>query len=1652
MVMIAVRQTTVFMALIGFLISCFAMNAQAFDAAKARQQFAKTAFQVVDVSEVSYEDGPAIGVTFSVPLATDQSFDQYLNVSLKSGPRVEGGWILSASGTTAYFTNIEPVTEYTVTVYRGIESVTGKQIQATVEEKLKTRPLRSTVAFASSGYVLPLESSKGLPLYTINVDAVDVDFHRVEPNKVAQFLRIWAGRQGQETWSLEQYKPFMKLAHSGRFDLAPPKNKRYRTNLPVKEIKALQSPGIYVAIMKPAGSYPYSYQVTYFVVSDIGMHVRFYSDRIDVYTNSLQKAAPIGGVMLTLLDTSGNIVAQNRTTPAGLGIISQPPKEARLLLAQKDDRLALLDVSGPALDLSAFELGKRPQRASEAFVYSPRDLYRPGETVIFNVLLRDGDGQMAGSPPLRAVLTAADEREIADTTLHGDDLGYYHYEYPVAANAPTGKWRLRLYIGSQVVSDYRFRVEEFLPERMKLTLDDGSKRERFIDRNAELNIPVEGSYLYGAPASNNRLSSLVSIKQQRSPLEAYKDHQFGNILENDKARRVELNDIQLGADGKGSVKAPNDWSAINSPLDVQLVASLYESGGRPVARDIHYTVWPARTVIGIRPLFKEKELDGNSLAGFELIKADRDGKLYTAKELEVKLVREQRNHYWVYSDDRGWTDEYTDKHYVAFNDTVAIGDSKRVTLEAPVEWGSYRLEVRDSETGMISSVRFNAGWWYGDYEDYEGDEEGGNSTAKKHGSGARPDRVELKLDKRNYRAGDVARVTVIPPYAGEGFVLLEGEKQLFWKPVKATPEGAVVEIPVDAAWRQHNLYLSAVIFRPGNSKAKHMPNRALGLLHFPLDREERRLTVSVVPEAEKVVPETTLNTHIKVSGIKPRSKVMVTLAAVDVGVLNITDFVTPDAHSWFFEPRRYGVDARDMYGAVIDGMEGALAKQRFGGDADLSRGGKKAQSDVQIVSLFSAPVMLNATGEADIPLNLPDFNGRLRLMAMVYGAQQFGSAESEVTVAAPVIAEISMPRFLANGDHSIMTLDVQNLSGKPQQLTVDVSASAPLQVTATKQVLVLADSEKKVLSFPLNAIDSFGKGEVKVNVSNNAKGLNRIDLKRRWTLRVRPPYPAVSKQLRAVLAKNERLTLDKEMDGLMVNTVEASLTISPRPPIALNTLLRRLLHYPYGCLEQTTSSTYPWVFATPEMVARLGLSDITTGKADISKRMEYLEEGLRRISNMQLGDGGYGLWDNMGSEEHWLTAYVADFITDAREQGVAVDNALLEKNMQRLLQYVNTTSGMFGERWSDNSAHYRFGYRAYAAYVLSKLNRAPLGSLRNMYDQSRGDARRGLPLVHLGIALIRQGDRQRGMSAIEEALRKQESNGGYYYLGDYGSPLRDYALMVYLLEKEKINVPGRNELIFKLADSAAGRDYLSTQEQLALFKAGVALSASDNTAWAGEFLLGKTATSLRGVGTHQRLMNGKNLENGLSFRSDSDEKIFAELIVSGYPSKAPPPSLDDINVAREYYDINGNRLANSMVEGNRALPELATGDLMVVHLRVSSKRRVQDALLVDLLPAGLENQNLDHAVKLDKFMIDGKGIAELRNQSRIKHQEFRDDRYVAAVDLQGWGYTDLFYLARAVTPGSYTVPPVYVEDMYRPFIKGISHSISDLTVVKRRAK
>ncbi|MBU2881999.1 alpha-2-macroglobulin family protein, partial [Psychrosphaera sp. I2R16] len=1585
----------------------------------------------------------------------------YFGISQQNGKAVDGAWVIAKSGKNIWFPYVDPEVKYKVTIYQGLKAINNRSLLRTQHADVVTSRVTPSFNFDTSGAFLTQGLGNGLPVVTVNVNDVDINFYQVREKDQQRFLEEMSHRQYY--WGIERVTQFADLVYSGRFEFDGEPNTRTKSSIDIEGIQQLKPPGIYLAIMAKAGTYS-GQQMMWFSVTDIGLHARFYEQQLDVYASSLLTGKPIEQAQIQLVNDKGEILQQVLTSPSGEASFTTDLKSASLIVAQNKQHFSVVEINKPALDLSDFDLGMRANRAQELFIYAPRDLYRPGEFVDFNGLLRDADGKLVATDMLSVSIKSPTGAKIKSFKWHGNDMGYFHYQWQIPSSAQVGNWRFEVESITKQLFVYDFKVEEFLPERLKLTFNpEDVHTTQIVDKWQQIKVPVLGEYLFGAPASNNRLSTDVSVSLWRKPVERLPDFEFGDIKQSGLASRESLDDIQLNEQGIGELYYKGDWSQLHSPLNVKFISSLFETGGRPVSRSYSTLVWPSDKMIGIRADFGDNNPEANSKVRFDLVKASINGDKHPATNLDVKLIKEDRRYFWVYSDQQGWHYKWNDNEFTELTRSVDIAKNGLGTVEFPVSYGRYRIEVRDPADNLLTSKQFYAGWnWYEDWQ---------NSRS---GSGAaRPDKITMALDKGAYEVGDNVEVNIIPPEAGEAIVIVEGDTPLWSTRLFIPAEGATVTIPVANDWQEHNIYISAVVLQPGDKLKALTPKRSFGLVHLPLARASRQLAVEF-DVAEKVLPNKVMPVNVKVTD--PRltgltdltavgeQSVFMTLAAVDVGVLSVSNFESPDPFDAFFGQRRYSVDSRDVYSKVIEMSQSTKAKMKFGGDDDLTRGGDAPQSDVQIVSLFSGLVKLDENLEAQIPVNLPDFNGRIKLMALAFSADAFGHGEQEVTVAAPVVTQIAMPRFLAKGDKTRIALDVTNLSGERQELQVTFATAledseeavakaepsvepktelkaelsttrhSPVKAFDTTQTIVLDNGAKRTLLYDIEVTNHTGVATFELNVSGDQLA---EAIQRQWTLGARPAYPATFTNMQKVLNNGERFTIDETaIESLIDSSVVASVAISPSANIDLNNQLDQLLQYPYGCLEQTSSRAYPLLFATPVVQQAFGINAI-----DESKRVDMINKGFERLASLQLSSGGFGLWRNTSDEEHWLTAYVADFLLSARAMGFAVPEDMLKNTLTRLQQYLARSGRFYNERWSNDPGHYHFAYKAYAAYVLARVNQVPLGTLRSLATNNSRYARTGLSQTHLAIALIKMGDKRRGEQLMEDALAnlpKQRQQ----YLGDYGSQTRDLALMIHLMLTHKIAESKAISLSFTLAEQLINRQYLSTQERNALFLAGIALKEFDGESWNADLIIGSATTKLSMTSGFQTRLGAEDINNSVSIESAFAHPLLANINISGYGKTPPEESANGLSIQRHWLNLKGQEID---------LKQAEVGELFLVQLEVNAEQRTPDALIIDLLPAGfeLENQNLEHAIKLDEIKVDGKSIAQWLNRNPTKYQEYRDDRFVAAAQVRKRQTVNLFYLVRAVTPGTYNVPSPLVEDMYRPEIRGIGKSSSAITIVQK---
>lgn len=1626
--------------------------------------------KVIDSSEVILDGSSTLVVTFSVPLNSKQNFTNLIRLVDKESGYVDGAWELSDNGLELRHRYLAPNRKLTLSIDKMLLAINDSRLKTVYQTELTTQDRQPVVGFASKGFLLPSKSMSGLPVVTLNVDKIDVNFFKIKPEKLLNFMSDFGLINQLSTWNSQSLKEYVDLVYSSRFDLNPKRNAQETVIINLSSINELQEEGVYIAVMNQAGSYNYSNPATLFSISNIGVSVHAYQNgKLTVLTHGLDKGEALSGIKLSLFCDKNTRSSKNpcetingKTDKNGQAEFSLPKSSDYILLTASDgEQTSFVNLDRNALNLSDFAISGSQYYQKQLFTFGPRDLYRPEETVYLNALLRDADGNLLPDQPIKVNVLSPDGISVKEFVWKAESTqpGFYQTRFTIPDDAATGKWSFRFNLGDDDYRYFKFSVEEFLPERMAMEISVPSVTPVLPDQTVSFN--VKGWYLYGAPASGNELEGNVYIKKIDS-LPNLADYKIGAVTDIGIDRQMDSVQQSLDNNGITQVSVDNhNWADLRSPVEIIFQASLLDAGGRPVTRMANQTVWPAEQMPAVRALFADSPyydwstdrynnvptIDKGDTAEFDVAYVDKEGKKGATTSLKARIVRERRDFYWTWSDSEGWQSQYNLKEFTVSEEKLTIDDNSSVKVSyQPDDYGAYRIEIVDTKNNIVSSLRFWCGY---------------NGSDNTNGSNAiRPDQVKLSLDKTAYLAGDTAKVHVQAPVAGSGYISLETNEGMLWKQnITVDQNGLDVDIPIKN-WGRHDVYIHAMIVRPSTDASVQTVKRAIGLLYLPMDTTSRQLNL-MIEAPQKTEPEKTVAIKVK---IDPKQhlddhKVSVLVSAVDAGVLNITHFITPDPFSQFLGRKRYNVDLYDVYGKLIEGG-GRQVSQSFGGDAmlaEIANGGKKPLNDVNIVAQQLRTIELNENGEGVIELTLPDFNGELRLMAQAWDQNRFGKAEQSIVVAAPMIAELSTPRFLSGGDHAVLALDLNNLTEKSQNLSVTVSANGMIkQAQPLSTTLSLDANQRKILQLPVIADYGYGQGAITVSV----KGIVLADgsdyqLYRTWNVGVRPAYAATSKNYSVSLNGGESWTFSATaLNDLIDNTVDSKLVLSNQPPLNIAQYIKRLFAYPYGCLEQTISGLYPSLYANQAQLNALGIET----QSD-EERRDNVQIGIDRVLSMQRNNGSFGLWNRESEEEYWLTVYATDFLLQARDRGYQVNNDALDRAMNRIGQYIYDGNAFNNRQsyYSDLASDYtQFATKAYAMMILSKQNKitpAMRNEMNRLYQQvmaeNKANLSSPLPLAQLALAAQLAGFDNIYSDVMPLVFKIKRQDHGEW-LGDYGSEVRDQAQVLSLLIDNNLSVENQANYLITLSQLLADKQYLSTQELNALFIAAWVLESHKPTHSLTVNLNGQTITGDKSI---TRSLTIDDLAHGLTVANpENNEPIYMQFSLSGYGKKAPPPTADEniLNIRRSYYDISGNQ-----IEPN----QLKVGDLVVALIDVSAKRPVNDALIVDFLPAGLEleNQNLMNSSVNLMAMPNLAKLLDNEDNSDIKYQEYRDDRYVAAVNIHGYIGHEMYgkrvaYLARAVTSGDFVVPYPYVESMYHPEWFAIGKSLDIMSISARKAQ
>ncbi|CAN1511775.1 COG2373 Large extracellular alpha-helical protein [Rhabdaerophilaceae bacterium] len=1486
---------------------------------------------------------------------------------------------------------------YAVVLRQGIPStVQGETLLKNADYEIYVRDRKPSARGSGKAYVLPKAGQQGIPLVSVNTEKLGVKIMRIGDRNLINTVRDGGFLEPVEPYRLRQIVDNAgQQVWSGSMDVKSELNRDVVTAFPVSEAVGELKPGVYLLAAKPGeftekptdsdgddgGSEQLATQ--WFVVSDLGLTTFSGADGLHVLTRSLGDALPMRDVEVRLIAKNNEVLGSARTDAQGRARFEAGLSRGTgglqpgLITAEKSGDYGFLDLTQSAFDLSDRGVkGRIAPSGLDAYVYTERGVYRSGETVHVTALLRDSVGNAVTGMPLTLVVRRPDGMEYRRTTVADQGAGGRSLAVPLLSSVAPGTWRVLTYadVKRAPIGEATFLVEDYVPERLEIALSSPSNVIR-SGQNAEIEASIR--YLYGAPGADLAISGETIVRlAKQSAVPGLAGFRVGVQSEPVEPNRSPIEEAGR-SDARGIVKLAVSITEpeTNLPLEAEFVITANENGGRGVTRSLTLPILPQGAVLGVKPLFAEGDLQAGQQAKFAVLLATGDGKRLARKGLKWQLSRVTKTYQWFYKDGR-WA-------YESITNTRRISDGEIDTIEtalteiaAQVGWGTHRIEVRSggnetAETGFDFTVGYLA--------------EARADT---------PDVLDVVLDKASYGDGETMQVRITPRSAGQATLAIMSDRLAHLETIDLPAEGKTLSLKASAAWGP-GAYLAVLAHRPLDAAQKRMPGRAIGLTWFAIGKETRNLSVELGAPA-LVRPRGTLTLPVKITNLRPGEESYVTVSAVDQGILALTRYTPPDASTFFFGQRQLSHELRDLYGALIDGMQGTRGAIRSGGDAPPPTTAEKPVQEP--LARFSGVVRAGPDGSAPIAFDLPAFNGQVKVMAVAWSKDRTGEANADVAVRDPVVVQATAPRFLALGDRSRLHIEINPVEIEAGTFALNVNLKGPVTAALDPawQSLRLEKGKKLDLVLPLTGA---GLGVAELELTLVGQGLN---LPQTLRLPLKSSAPSVVNRIARPIPNGQRLEVSHELlSELVPGSGSVSVSASPYAALDAAGLVASLDRYAYGCTEQVTSRALPLLYAS-----RLASAENLAIDGTLDDK---ITDAIERVLSRQSGAGSFGLW-TIGGNDLWLDAYVTDFLTRARERNFPVPAVAFVLALDRLRNQVTNV----GEVRADEASGL-----AYALYVLARNGRPVMGDLRYLADNRLDAFPTPLARAQIGAALAALGDRTRSRAAFAaaEARFNAISAEDNAFRDDYGSKLRDGAGLLALLGESDGDKTMAGRLSSQIEDLRSKRRYLSTQEQSFLVLAAQALQKEMEA-----FTMSVDGSPHRGP-FHRTLTAARLDERALVLANQSGADMRVILNVAGIPLKPEPALAQGYGIERQYFTLKGQEVkADQLRQNERYAVKLTIQD--------PSKRQGR-LLIVDPLPAGLEIENAALGGS-----VSTEGLAFLGELTVAEHTEARDDRFVAALDHRpndksGTSFA-LAYVVRAVTPGQYTHPAALVEDMYNP--------------------
>jgi len=1485
-------------------------------------------------------------------------------------------------------------------IKKGLPGLYGGELASEFEQQVTFANLEPSLSFTDpKGKYLMLSGQRNLELSAVNIPGVDVEVSQIYKNNVLFFLRQY-NRYNYYDDYYYNYAPYYDINAYGHLlyrekkKLINSPNSLEKFSVNLDTIRNNKLKGIFVVNVTSTED-RWRRASKMLALSDLGIIAKKSSDQLLVFVNSIATTEPVSNVAITLISSNNQTILTGKTNSGGVASfknLKQSLKDfaPRVITAEKGDDFNFIDLYETGVETSRFDVGGRTEYTPgyKTFLYGDRQLYRPGEQVHLSGIVRDDFTNVIKNVPVSVKIISPTGKVYNEFKLNLNDQGSFDIAFKMETYAQTGQYRAEVYTGSgNLIGVYNFNVEDFVPDKIRVTLKTEKKD---IKPGSSNNIKINAEYLFGAKASGLRYETDFQLRHRTFVSKKYSAYDFGNSSFKNPNIPNSYVKGNLDNEGNADVKytAPADLKS-SGIVSCYAFVSVFGLSGRTVNRMASFDIYPDTAFIGIKS--PGYYFGTNETINFKAVAVDKNDNTLKVFKADVKLVKlewhtvlkKNSSGRYVYASEK--------QDVVQWEKEIDLSGGEKNIPVVVSRNGDYELRISSKNSDYYQYTGFYAyGWYSTTASSFQVDKEG---------------RVDIVFDKKSYEPGEKAKILFTTPFAGKMLVTMERNGIYFYKYVEVTSRSTQLEVKMDEDYIP-NVYVTATLFR------KHTANQSIpflvahGFASIKVERKSRHLPVNIIAP-EKIKPGANQEITVKTSAQKD---IYVTLAAVDEGILQIKNYKTPDPYAFMYAKRPLGVNSFDLYKLLLPEI---ITLKSTGGD-EVAKQLQKRTNPVtttrfKLLAVWSGILKSNSSGEIKVPLKIPeDFNGEVRLMAVAYDGNRFGSADKKMKVSNDLIIEPQIPRFLAPKDSLVMPVSVINTTDSPANTTVELNVEGPLNIVSSSSQRIHIDAHATTtVTFAITTGEQIGTGKILLKTSGFAKAVNETDIA------VRPASPYYTDNFSGQIRNNDKIDLPPAEDYL-TGTTNCELTISKFPALKFAKFLKYLVGYPYGCVEQTTSKLFPQLYF--EDLAKL----VAPQYYKTTTPVYFVQEGIRKLESMQLNDGSLSFWQGGTWSNWWGTVYAAHFLVEAKKAGFNVSDNVMNK----LLDYLG--------RKARQRATYNYYYYHNNSVTVTKIaDKEIIYSLYVLADAGRGDI--STMNYYKSKPDLVSNDCKYLLAGAYALMDKWPA---YYEIvpnkfipekavrltgGSFDSEARADAIMLnVLLEVD----PSNKQIPFmiKYLTGMMGSIY-STQDR------SFAFLALGKAAKLGAFY--NMVVDVYADGKKVGAYNGKDVTlkinpaaKSITLQGSKQGTVYYFYNIRGVKKGNIKQFDSKIKIRRSYYDFRtGDPIINN---------HFYQGQLLVCRIDMTGGEVSADNVVIsDLLPSGFEidNPRLSETPQLSK---------DYKSTMNIQYMDIRDDRMILFTKSKRFTKDTFYYLIRVVNKGKFVLPVISAEAMYDGEISSVN--------------